>query len=422
MTCGLEGIELKRSQVNRLVGMRDLTGDAHARSRQAAEDFREYMGSKGYSSIDTPLLEETELFVRKSGGELTSRLYSFVDPGGHRVSMRPEFTSSVIRCFVQDGDWLTLPVRWQYGGPVFRYERTAGDGYRQYTQLGAELIGADGAEADVEVLALAWESLQSMGLQDLTLRIGHLGVFQDLLTSCGLSERAKLFAISNIQDLKSGTSDPKGLVEQASDLGLLKNGGDDGAPTAEYIQSVLSQAKSSPTGRRTTDQIVERLLRKTREADSSHALKGALELVGELARVEGSQESALGAARDIAGKRELHTSALDRLSEVVSGLITRGVDSTSIMLDLGLARGFGYYTGIIFEIVTSSRSGPVVLGGGGRYDGLVKALGGDSVPALGFAVSLESVTDSLQNEDKRASGASAAPSKLEGNRAATRNT
>ena len=423
--------DLRNSQVNRLAGMRDVTGDAYAQSSQAAEEFREFMSSKGYSSIDTPLLEETELFVRKSGGELTSRLYTFVDPGGRRVSMRPEFTSSVIRSFVQAGDELSLPVRWQYGGPVFRYERTAGDGHRQYTQLGAELIGTIGVEADVEVLALAWESLQNMGLRDLTMRIGNLGVFQDLLTSCGLSERAKLFAISNIQGLKSGESDPAGLVEQARELGLLRNGGDDatngvfddqGAPAAEYIEGVLAQATSSPTGRRTTEQIVERLLRKAREADSSDALEGALELVDGLARVEGGYDAALWTAREVVAKRGLQTATLDTLSEVGSGLMSRGVDNTGMRLDLGLARGFGYYTGIIFEIGHSRPSGPAVLGRGGRYDGLVKALGGDSVPALGFALNLEAVTDSLRNEEKRASAASEAPSKVSGNHAPTRNT
>ena len=403
---------MKSSQANRLAGMSDAMGDTYVRSRHKAEDFRQYLDGKGYSSIDTPLLEETELFVRKFGGELTSQLYTFLDPGGHRVSMRPEFTSSVIICFVQSVDTLSIPVRWQYCGPVFRYESTANDGYRQYTQLGAELIGGEGVESDVEVIALALESLENTGLDGLSLRIGHIGVFQDLLASIGLSERARLFAISNVQDLKNGTSDPAGLVCQASELGLLKEiteygiGSEDdygSEPEREYIQSLLTDAMSSPTGRRTADQIVKRLLRKTRETDSPENLEQALELVSEISRVDGSPETALEEARSIVAKRGVETTVLDFLSEVVSGLSERGVNIKTLTLDLGLARGFAYYTGTIFEISYSQPSGTLVLGGGGRYDGLVKALGGDSVPALGFALSLDTITKSLQSEDNRAS-------------------
>ena len=170
-------------QIPTLPGMRDSDSSSHGRILDAAQAVSACFTGRGYELIDTPLLEETELFVRKSGGELTSRLYSFTDPGGNRVSLRPEFTSSVIRFFVQEQASLSVPARLQYSGPVFRYESGAGEGYRQFTQVGVELVGAGGVDADAEIISLAWEGLDRAGLDSRLIRIGHLGVLRGILDS-----------------------------------------------------------------------------------------------------------------------------------------------------------------------------------------------------------------------------------------------
>ena len=96
---------------------------------------------------DVPILESTELFLRKSGGDLASQMYSFNDPGSNAVSLRPEFTSAIMRHYLEstcavDHDPV---VRWQYAGPVFRYDLgnpPPADNSGQFTQVGAELIGS----------------------------------------------------------------------------------------------------------------------------------------------------------------------------------------------------------------------------------------------------------------------------------------
>ena len=387
--------------------MRDVTGQAHRRLMVAAESFGTYLSDRGYDAIDTPLLEEAELFVRKSGGELTSQLYTFTDPGGHRVSLRPEFTSSVIRRFIQEGESTPTGVRWQYSGPVFRYDREEVGAHRQFTQVGAELIGAGGVEADAEVLTLAMEGLRKTGLRDYQVRVGHLGVLQDMLTNFGLSEPAKLFIIGNVPALKNGSTNVAGLTQQAKDVGLLGSDlefaadldlpSDGGEVTRELIQRVLTAAASSPVGRRTTGQIVERLMRKVRVADSSEKLEAALGLVGEVAGAPGDTAAVLEGARGLAATHGLLTSALDELERLLDALVDGGIAGSQLVLDLGLARGISYYTGVIFDIY-AGQSERVKLGGGGRYDGLVKALGGEDVPALGFAFHLEQVVDALERE------------------------
>jgi histidyl-tRNA synthetase len=383
--------------------MRDVTGKAFQRVSRAADGLRGYLTGNGYEVIDTPLLEETELFVRKSGGELTSRLYTFIDPGGHRVSLRPELTSSVIRHFIEEGDSGALPVRSQYSGPVFRYEHGEERAFRQFTQAGAELIGDGGIDTDAEMLSLAWEGLREMGVRRCQVNVGHIGVLHEILTDCGLSEPAKLFMIGNVQALKNGSTDTVTMTQQAEDIGLLKTGPQVASRqdmtragkeiTADFVQNVVSEAMSSPIGRRTADQIVERLLRKAQQADGRDKLEGAMSLLGDLARVEGNPSTAIGHALDIVAAHGVKTSAIDNLGRLVDAIAERGIGDSDLVLDLGLARGISYYTGVIFEFTYPSSSGRISLGGGGRYDSLVKALGGDDVPALGFAFVLERVAE-----------------------------
>ena len=402
-------MEINGTQVSKLSGMRDITGQEHVRLTAAGDSIKAYLAGRGYEVIDTPLLEEAELFARKSGGELSSRLYSFVDPGGNRVSLRPEFTSSVIRHFVQEAGALVTPVRWQYGGPVFRYEPDAESAYRQYTQTGAELIGAGGVEADAEVLSLAWAGLGKAGLQDYQMRIGHLGVLNDFLGGFGLSERANMFVIGNVQALKGAPTDVSRLMQQAQDMGLRSagaqsdqdgDGGDMGSDVGrEFVQGVLAEAMSSPTGRRTADQIVERLLRKMRQADDPERLESALAMVAELVQIEGSPATALSSAQSIVSSHGVDTSALSGLEQLFAALADKGISGDRIVLDLGYARGIAYYSGVIFGLTYPGLSGDGVLGGGGRYDGLVKALGGVATPALGFAYGLDRVLDAIAVQD-----------------------
>ena len=401
---------MRTSQVSPLAGMRDLTGRDYESLTRAAADFAGVMSRNGYALMDTPLLERTELFVRKSGGEMTSQLYTFVDPGGHRVSLRPEFTSSVIRHFIaREAESDGAPVRLQYGGPVFRYSHGANGSLRQFTQVGAELIGGSGVEADVEVLSLAFQALTGMGLTHFRIRIGHVGVVHDLLSGYGLSETAKRFAIGSLQPLKLGSTDVARLMEHAKELGLLGAVIDgptdeglsqrDGEATRGFIQGVLTGAMSGPIGRRTSEQIVERLMRKVREANDPDKLRAALELVSGLARVAGSPFEALEEARGVAASHGLKSNSFDPLDELSRALIGRGVNNKRLTVDFGLAMGLGYYTGLIFELTANDGAS---LGSGGRYDGLVKAFGGDDTRALGFAFTLEEVVSATAQQDGQA--------------------
>ena len=404
-------------QIRSLVGMNDLDSLAWRRSDHILTSLRGHMGSHGYQPIDTPLLEETELFVRKSGGDLAGRLYNFTDPGGTSVSLRPEFTSSVIRHYIDIEESLSLPVRWQYSGPVFRYSPAEQGSYRQFTQSGAELVGATSREADIEIISLAVSGLHEIGLDEFELRLGHLGVLHGLLDEFGLSEPAKLFIISNINSLKEGETDVAGLMEHAGEVGLLSGRVDlgMGLETAlesmsveaaeEFVLGVLKESMPEPVGRRTTDQIVARLLSKVRQANCPDAFKRALNFVRTLSGLYGEPQATLQAAREVADECEVAAAPLDELGALLERATAIDISESRITLDMGMARGISYYTGVIFELVASDDNA-AALGGGGRYDGLVQALGGsEGVPAMGFAYNVNALLHALQDSSVSPFGA-----------------
>ncbi len=398
-------------RIQALAGMTDLHPQAYERSEVALARLRTHLGAQGYRPIDTPLLEDTELFVRKAGGELAGRLYNFTDPGGNAVSLRPEFTSSVIRYFIDNHDAMTLPVRWQYAGPVFRYEPAKPGAYRQFTQAGAELVGAAGVDADAEIISLAASGLRQLGIQGAQLRIGHLGVMHSLLDNFGLSDPAKLFVISNMHALKRGTSNVETLMTHARDVGLLRPGIDlDGFETTlenmsaeaaeDFILEVLKESMPTPVGRRSVDDIIARLLRKVRCADSPESFERALRFAERLSKLAGEPQATLRLARNAAAESGIDAAPLGELDALLALLSDNDIPESQTTLDMRMARGFSYYTGVIFDLVSSdgTHDSEEALGGGGRYDGLVQALGGDEcVPAMGFAYNVNVLLDVLDS-------------------------
>ncbi len=133
----------------------------------------------GYDRIDTPVFEETSVFVRTVGEGtdiVEKEMYTFLDRGDDQLTLRPEGTAPVCRAYLQHGmHSLPQPVRMFYIAPIFRYERPQAGRYRQHWQFGAEAIGDPNPEVDAETIHLLWSFLESLGLQDLSLRINSIG-------------------------------------------------------------------------------------------------------------------------------------------------------------------------------------------------------------------------------------------------------
>ena len=157
-------------------GTRDIYGDelrAFAFVERTAKDMA---GRYGYGEIRTPVFEFTEIFSRGIGEAtdvVSKEMYTFTDRGGESLTLRPEGTAGA---FISEGMEQNQPVKLFYSGSMFRYERPQKGRYRQFNQIGVELLGASTPQADIEVLSLAWEFLKALGLKDfIRLELNTLG-------------------------------------------------------------------------------------------------------------------------------------------------------------------------------------------------------------------------------------------------------
>ncbi|MDR2855973.1 MAG: histidine--tRNA ligase [Methanomicrobiales archaeon] len=170
-------------------GTRDMLPDEMEARREIETRLRECARTFGYREVATPAFEETELFTIRSGEGIISEMYAFEDKGNRSISLRPELTAPVLRMYVNEGRSLVKPVKWCYFGDCFRYERPQKGRYRQFWQFGAELIDADSALADAEIIMLAYELLKAAGVT-FTLKIGDLACMRTLLSETSAEVQA----------------------------------------------------------------------------------------------------------------------------------------------------------------------------------------------------------------------------------------
>ena len=160
-------------------GTRDLIGDDQRRHAHVIDTARRIAGLYGFDEWATPIFEETRVFSRTLGDTsdvVTKEMYTFDDRGGDSITLRPENTAGVCRALVSNGLTQSLPQKVFYAGPMFRYERPQKGRYRQFHQIGAELIGPAEPLADAEVIALGWHILQALDVDGgVVLELNTLG-------------------------------------------------------------------------------------------------------------------------------------------------------------------------------------------------------------------------------------------------------
>jgi histidyl-tRNA synthetase len=160
-------------------GTHDLIGDEQRRFHRVVDTARLVAATYGFDEWQTPMFEDTRVFARTLGETsdvVTKEMYSFEDRGGESVTLRPEGTAGVCRALVSNGLTQSLPQKVFYAGPMFRYERPQKGRYRQFHQIGTELIGPAEPLADAEVIACGWDILQALKVAaDTVLELNTLG-------------------------------------------------------------------------------------------------------------------------------------------------------------------------------------------------------------------------------------------------------
>ncbi len=408
-------------KITALRGMRDVFSTEYARYQAIQARLERHLRLYGYVAVDLPILENTELYLRKSGEDIAARLYEF-DFKSRRVALRPEVTASILRAYVERLQDEPLPLRIQYSGPVFRYEKPQQHRYRQFTLTGAELLGASGPRADAEMLHLAGSGLEQAGISEYTLTIGHTALLESFLNSLGLRKQLVNFLLRNMENLRKRGVDsvlesltmiypefenaamsPRGSSEAGDDkshqlINVLRKMTDSEAHQA--VSDFLHSLNIRIATNRDEGEVIERLLRKIREDQQAPKLQLALDFMRRLGDLVGAPADVLPRARALTEEFDLDPDILTSLERTLDCLAEYGERSGVTQLDFGLNRGLHYYTGLIFELHGATPAGePIQLCGGGRYDNLISILGGsESTPAVGFAYGIERIDSVLKSE------------------------
>ena len=180
-------------------GTRDFLPDEMEARRMIEWRMREVARRWGYREVCTPEFEDLDLFTMRSGEGIIEEMYVFEDKGGRKLALRPEITAAVIRMYINEAKVAPKPLRWCYFADCFRYERPQKGRYRQFWQFGVELIGADTARADAEVIMLADDMLDSSGVT-YELKVGHLSFMKNLLKDLEPKEQHRVMAYLDKRD------------------------------------------------------------------------------------------------------------------------------------------------------------------------------------------------------------------------------
>lgn len=393
--------------LSRPPGFYDRLGTESAAVSDLTQRLTEITARFGYQVVETPFVEHADVFLTKSGDESVSRLFTF-EIHGRTLCLRSEFTPSAVRLYVERFQHEPKPIRWQFAGPVFRYESPGLGNSRQFTMLGAELIGAAGAGGDAEVIGMAAHALQRVGVSNWSLSVGHIGLTGLLLDGFGLDRRVRRYMLGQVENLRRPN---RGRAFVEAELAKLYSGIPeqlpDGTPLptsvliedserfGQALQMLLESADLGSTGKgRSSEDIARRLLAKQRRFGQREQISRALDFLEQLVYLEGPPKEVLPAlARIIASDNAAASEAFQMFRATLDLLPAYGIPQEQLNVQMGMARGLNYYTGIVFELYDENGA---QLCGGGRYDELIRVLGAaQDTPAVGLAFGVERIATAL---------------------------
>jgi ATP phosphoribosyltransferase regulatory subunit len=318
-------------------GVQCFVGDEARQRRRIEERVASIFEGWDYEEIIPPLFDYADVF---SGAALASRTYSFVGRDGSLLALRPDFTSLLAKISAGRLANRPAPLRLYYSGEVLRYEPPKAGRQSELFQMGCELLGGERVAGDAEVLTIAAESLETAGVRDFVLALGHVGVFAGLVETLGLPATT----LETLRERIEGKS-PEGVRDVLAGAGVA-------AAAAEQLVRLTT-------------------------------LAGDAAVLDEARRVFASSPATL--------------LALDELASVVRALDQAGL-GPHLAIDLGEVRGFDYYTGLVFRAYAPGLGFEV--GAGGRYDELLARFG-RPLPAVGFMLGLDRLVLLLERQGNR---------------------
>lgn len=327
---------MTRSLVRIPAGVRFVFGESARLHRALERTLLDVFEGWSYDEVILPLVDFYDLFARGMGEARAAQSYRFTDREGNLLSLRPDLTSLVARTVAARFSPAPLPIRVCYSGSVFRADESNAGELSEIHQIGLEHIGSDRLEADIEVLLIAIETFEKLGLEEFAITISHAGFFAGVRDSLRLN------------------------AEQAASMRQLMD-------------------------ERNTSGLKSFLLEFTSDREASDfcdlvRLAGKEEILDRARRLVSNEKSAL---------------ALAELASIFSLIEALGVERC-VDIDLGDVAGLDYYTGLTMKFYVRGAGGAV--GAGGRYDRLMANFGFDQ-PAVGFSLDLDSLSEIVRRDD-----------------------
>jgi ATP phosphoribosyltransferase regulatory subunit len=318
-------------------GTRDVLPDEMRELRRLKQALLEVFEARGYGEVATPAIEYDEVMARGEGRAARSS-YRFFDESGELLALRSDMTVPIARLVAGRYAESEPPHRLCYLASAYRAVRPQSGQLREFEQAGVELIGAPAAAGTVEVIEVLEAALDAAGLDRAVIGLGDADLYRQLLEELGVEGEARDAVLASL-----ASHDLVGLEEKLSEAGI----------GAERVETCVALTQ----------------------------LRGGSEVL----------ERARGLGGESVGR------AIARLSETFEELERRGA-ADRVQIDLGLLRDLGYYSGAILEVYDPAVG--YVLGGGGRYDGLMRRFGLD-LSAAGFGLYLQRVhTAQLQEQGR----------------------
>ena len=309
-------------------GTRDFYPQDMAVRNWIIDGWKKVSMRNGFEEYDGPIFEYLKMFQLKSGDEIAEQLFSLTDRGGRELALRPEITPTLARMVNQQINSLPRPIKWFSVPRLFRAERPQKGRLREFFQWNVDIIDSDKVLADAETIFCALDYLREVGLtpDDIVVKISSRKMLAEVLQTIGIAEK-ELEALYAILDKRSRLP-------------------------AETFEQMLSETVGDKEGCRK---------------------------ILELMSVESVEQ--VSSLFELSEKAKKSADELQRLFEL---LRTMGIADFCVF-DIGVVRGLAYYTGIVYEIY--DRVGELrAIGGGGRYDDLLKQFGGPTIPATGFGL------------------------------------
>lgn len=329
---------MNRYQISTPEGTRDLLFAPARRLRTVEQRVRQSLEDRGYSEVITPAIEYYDVFAQANPAVGQENMLKIVDRAGRICVARPDNTTPIARIAATRLEGAELPVRLYYSQKVFR-SIAEGHGHKsEFLQVGAELIGSDGLEADLDILTAAFSALEQAEAGSFRIELGHAEIYKALIEALGVDEQT--------------AEDIRRLIENKSFAAL-------GDALAPYQGSAAYQALCAMP-----------------------QLFGGVEVLDQVEHMTGNMRV---------------LAAVAYLRRVYTALEQAGFGE-SVIIDLGLVHEMDYYTGIMFRGYLGG-AGAAILAGG-RYNALCAKFGRD-LPAAGFGIDVERIAETGSEADNR---------------------